>query len=264
MRLYIHTYGRANKQITLERFKPIEELVWLVVQEREEHLYDYPRTLVLPDSIRTLSPTRQWILENAKAEKIVMLDDDLAFYRRKSKADWHLRYCNEDDLWDLVDWFDSALDKYSHVGVSAREGNNRIERLEVENTRMMRCLGYNRKKVLKTGARFDRLPTKQDFDMTLQLLRKGHANLVSFEFAQGQWNGSQAEGGCSVYRTEQMMTESAEALAKLHPGFVKLREKTTKTAWKSLGGVRIDVTCYWQKAFQSSKTLRKRAVLLED
>lgn len=263
VKVYIHTLGRSTDQQTLDRLsKRIRKKTWLVVQRHERKLYNYPRVLVLPREIRMLSPTRQWILENADSDKIVMMDDDLAFYRRKSEDDWHLKYCKSGDINDLFELLEDWLDDVAHCGVSPREGNNRVEELYSENTRMTRILAYNVPKVMEVGARFDRIDTKQDFDMTLQLLRAGFKNRVSYEFAQGQWRSSDAAGGCSTYRTEDMMVRCAEELAELHPGFVNVTKKKTKTAWKKYGGVRTDVTIYWKKAYESSHenhTSKKRS-----
>lgn len=254
MKIYIHTYGRSQDQQTLHRLSPaVRKKTWLVVQHRERELYDYPRVIVLPDKIRRLSPTRQWLIENSDDSKIVLLDDDLAFYRRKAKTDWHLRYCEDKDIDDLFAMLDGWLSDVAHCGVSAREGNNRIEPLFTECSRMMRVLAYNLEVVRKVGARFDRIETKQDFDMTLQLLRGGYKNRVSYEFAQGQWRSSNALGGCSDYRTKEMMSRCAGELADLHPGFVKVVEKETKTAWKDFGGVRKDVMIQWKKAYESGQ-----------
>lgn len=254
LQIFIHTYGRSDDQQSLQRLSPaVSKRVWLVVQKREAHLYTWPKLMVLPDEIRMLSPTRQYILENAKKNKIIMMDDDLAFYRRKSQTDWHLRYCEDQDIGALFRKMSRWLDNYAHCGISPREGNNRVEELSSVNTRMMRILGYNRKLVSKTDAHFDRLDTKQDFDMTLQLLRAGYPNIVSYEFAQGQWRGSNAAGGCAEYRTEEMMSRCAQELADLHPGFVRVTEKKTKSAWQEFGGVRKDVIVYWKKAYASSK-----------
>jgi len=252
---FIHTHGRHDDQQSLKRLSPsVRKRTWLVVQKREKSLYNYRPLLVLPDKIRMLSPTRQRILEYARRKdlnKIVMMDDDLAFYRRKSVKDWHLRYCKNRDINDLDELLDGWLDDFAHVGVSIREGNNRVSELHQDVSRMIRLLGYNIPEVFSVGARFDRLDTKQDLDMTLQLLRAGYPNRISFEFAQGQWHGSQSSGGCSEYRTEEMMARCSHELAALHPEFVKVVNKKTKGAWKDFGGKVVDVRIKWKKAFES-------------
>ena len=61
-RIYIPSYGRANKQITWNNLTDSwKSRTHLVVQDREKELYSqYPRVLVLPEEIQTLSPTREW------------------------------------------------------------------------------------------------------------------------------------------------------------------------------------------------------------
>ena len=254
LQIFIHTHGRHDEQQSLKWLSPrVQKRVWLVVQEREAHLHDWPRLMVLPDEIRMLSPTRQYIMENAKRNKIIMMDDDLRFYRRKSQDDWHLRNSTFQDTGAMFRKMSRWLDKYAHCGVSGREGNNRVEPLSLENKRMMRILGYNRELVARTGARFDRLDTKQDFDMTLKLLLAGYPNIVSYEFCQGQWRGSNSPGGCAEYRTPEMMSRCAQELADLHPGFVKVVERKTVGvySWMGMGGVRKDVMVQWVKAHDS-------------
>lgn len=262
IQIFIHTYGRANWQKTLEFISPnIQKRTWLVVQKREAHLYNWPRLMVLPKKIRGLSLTRQYILENAKKNKIVMLDDDLRFQRRISKDDWHLRNSMPEDMGAMFRKMSRMLDDYAHAGISARLGNNRHAELHLTNVRMNGVIGYNRERVLGVDARFDRIELRQDFDITLQLLRAGLPNLVSVEFAWDQARASNSAGGCSGYRTQEMMTRCAHELAELHPGFVTITEKKTKvysgaaskTAWKGFGGVRTDVIVYWKKAYDSSQ-----------
>jgi hypothetical protein len=189
---------------------------------------------------------------------VCLLDDDLQFYRRKSVDDWHLAQEPRMDIADeMLKHLERTLeDGYVHCGVSPREGNNRIEKLALTATRMMRVLCYDFGEMRKLGVKFDRLPVMSDFDMTLQLLRLGRPNHVSFYFAQGQYGGSNTKGGCSAYRTPEMLASAATALASLHPGFVRLVEKESKN-WEhktsgAFGGTRTDVTISWKKAYESS------------
>ena len=84
-KFYITTYARKDKQITWNNLTDSwKSRTYLVVQDREKELYSqYPRVLVLPEEIQTLSPTREWIIRNSKDIRFSILDDDLHFYKSK-------------------------------------------------------------------------------------------------------------------------------------------------------------------------------------
>jgi hypothetical protein len=103
--------------------------------------------------------------------------------------------------------------------------------------------------VRQHGLTFDRTTTKEDLDMTLQILNTGIPNLVFYDWSREAGN-SGAEGGCSTYRTNEMMTEDAHYFASLWPGIVKVVEKETKGSWG--GGTRTDVTVQWLKCYKNS------------
>lgn len=250
MIIYIPTRGRAHDQVTLSYFpEDMRKDVVLVIDDDEEHLYEGKydcKFMVIPSTIKGISGKRKYIHENSTDPKIVMLDDDLRFYIRKSPTDWHLRYMEPDEYPALFGLLDKWLDDYAHVGISAREGNNRVEHLSVENTRYMRVLGYNLD--MFEGVELARTEVMEDFDINLQLLRQGKASKISYYYAQGQ-KSSNAAGGCSEWRTDEVQTKGAELLHSLHPDFVKIVEKETKTAWG--GGVRKGVNVQWKRAYNS-------------
>lgn len=250
---YLTTLGRANSQPTLNALPPdIRRRTALVVQAHEQHLYDAASTrlVVLPGHIRTLSPTREWLAEHTDTEKLFLLDDDLTFYMRKSRDDWHLVKQGPQDLSRMFGMLEEWLDTYAHVAVSPREGNNRVEARVAYCTRAMRCVGYQTQHYAALEP-LGRLKAMSDFDATLQLLRRGYANAVSYDYAQNH-GSSNAPGGCSTYRTTEVLAESARKLAALHAPFVKLVEKETKGSWG--GGTRLDVQVQWKKAYESSLT----------
>lgn len=276
MRLYIHTYGRADRQTTLERL-PAEQAknAVLVVQQREAKAYaayaERAEVLVLPDHIRSLSPTRQWILDTHDVRKhgpkLLLLDDDLREFAKRRTDDLTLfTQCTPRDVADIYRQLDRALDKYAHAGVLAREGGNRHTAPFSLATRMMRMLGYHVPTVRAVGARFDRVPCKQDFDMTLQLLRAGYPNYVIGKYIQAH-HGSNTAGGCSSYRTRTMMDKAARTLCKLHAPFVTLVQKETKSAWVGADGLpatRTEVIVQWKRALESSGyTLTKPRALVQ-
>ena len=254
MDLIIPTYGRAREQKTLAQLTATGLTIHLVVQAREslEYVkYASPQVQLhtLPDHIRTIAPTRQWILENVGlAPTICMLDDDLVFFKRRTDDPTKLRDIYHEELKQAFEEMEDALNFYAHVGFTAREGANRDTTQYRDNTRIMRVLGYHRALLLEEGIRFDTVEVMEDFHVALQLLRRGLANRVLNLYAHNQ-GGSGSSGGCSHFRTPELHAANARKLAALHPKFVKVVEKTTKGAWG--GGTRTDVLIQWKRAYDS-------------
>ena len=253
MQIFIPTYGRADRQHTFEHLpEKLKERTTLVVQHREKDLYSgYPH-IVLPPRIKTISPTREYIFRHlvCKSHKFIMLDDDLRFDYRRMDERGKFYVATEAQIIKLFEHIEEALNDYAHVGVLSREGGNRVLESTKECTRMMRVLAYRADVLWRENIKFDRLPLQEDFDVTLQLLRKGYKNLVLCEWVNGQGT-SGAKGGCSHFRTMEMHNANVLKLAKLHSPFVKVVEKETKGAWG--GGKRLDVMVQWKKAYESSQ-----------
>lgn len=251
MKIFIPTKSRYRDQVTLS-FMPddLKAKTTLVVDSAEEEDYKevHDNILVVPEDVKGISAVRQYIWDNSDDPRIVMLDDDLRFYVRKSPTDWHLRYIEPEEYNGVFGLLDQWMDQgYGHCGISAREGNNRVESLSADNTRYLRVLAYDLD-ICKDKVEHGRVPVMEDFDVALQLLKAGIPNKVSFFYAQGQ-KQSNAPGGCSTYRTPKIQAEAAEKMGELHKGFVRVVEKKTKTAWG--WGTRKDVVISWKKAYAS-------------
>jgi hypothetical protein len=253
MEIYICTYGRPLRQVTFNNLPPrIQNLTQLVVQDREAGLYKGYDTIVLPPHIQTIGATRQWLLESRLASKMVMLDDDLTFAHRREDEPTKFEGASQRSIEEMFEEVEKCLDEYIHVGVSHREGANYKVDSHIYASRMMRILAYDVDKFLQTGARFDRVPVMEDFDVTLQLLRQGHINCIVNDWVHNQ-SGSNSQGGCSTYRTDQVQEDAAKKLAELHPNYVTVVQKTTKTAWG--GKERYDVRVQWKKAYRESRNV---------
>lgn len=205
-----------------------------------------------PDHITTIAAKRKWMLEFARregSEKVLMLDDDLFFYRRRDDVPDRLRDANADDI---NEWFDKLNDKLSpeipHAGFGPRQGNQNQPTGWVVG-RMMLALGYYVPTVLD-NAILDRINTREDMDVTLQLLRAGFPNAVTHEFVVGQKSYS-APGGCDLERTLEISNADAYRLADLHPGFVSVVDKNYKNV------PRKEVICYWKRALAEGTQRRK-------
>ena len=211
--------------------------------------------LACPD--RGIAKTRLAIGEHASREGAVsfaMLDDDIGFLVRKEENSWQLRGAEKEDVDQMFAAVRYWLARgYAHVGVSAREGNNRVgpggHGLKNDCTRTIRFLAYNTDAFL--GVEHGRVEVMEDFDVNLQLLRQGKPNTCLHFWAQGQ-KMTNAPGGCSIYRSHEVQSRSAERLAQLHPKYVKLRQKQNKTDADGFG-TRTEVTIMWKQCYEENK-----------
>lgn len=286
MAIYVPSMGRHNDiGWGVPRFASPElraSLIY-VVPEDEVELYEkklqdqlytqaYPglseaRVVGCPE--KGIARTRLWIGSHAQQEnytKFLMLDDDVWFYTRKSSDPkvFNLDYSKPEEVNQLMFVVAQALDSYGHVGISAREGNNRLDETyeiydghfytSAQNTRTLRALAYRTKDFL--SCEHGRVEVMEDFDVNLQLLERGIPNLNIAHWAQGQ-RQTNAPGGCSIYRSHEVQDRSARRLAELHPGLVGLREKKNKSGGDF--GHRTEVTIYWKKAYEQGMRNRGAA-----
>jgi hypothetical protein len=253
--LYIPTFGRVKQQVTLANIPEIiRKRVILVVYESEKDAFPGQRMMVVPSDVHGIAAKRQFIMENHDGTKfgphIVMLDDDLRFFIRRLDDPMKFMQANNAQIIDMFNEIGTQLLEFAHVGILGREGGNRVNTPFLFNTRMMRVLAYDVNVFRKEQIDFTRGGNMCDFDVTLQLLRKGYPNCVLTSWVQDQ-GSSNAPGGCSITRTSEVQTADAERLHDNHPQFVKLVTKTTKFAWG--GQDRTDVRIQWKKALNADR-----------
>jgi len=257
MLIYVTTYGRANRQTTFMGLPPsLQAQTKLVVQQREAWKYsDRDNVIALPDSVRDLSATRQWVVDNHDIEQhgpnLVMLDDDLKFATRRKDDPTKFLKSTREDIEQLFREIEASLVEYVHVGVHFRQAANRVTVPFKENARLICVLAYHVPTLRKHNIRFDRLILKSDFDATLQLIRLGYKNKILCDWVQDH-RTSNDKGGCSAYRTVELMEECAKKLAELHHPFVKVVSRTVKGDTFG-GGTRLDNLVQWKKAYESSQ-----------
>lgn len=191
---------------------------------------------------------------DADDELVMLCDDDFVFFRRIDPFEPQLRKMEDKDWDDLLEQIEGRFAENPNlygVGVSMRQGNNRLDPEGAENTRLNGCIIYRKAAFLHPSIAHDRTNPMNDFDVNLQLLRSGWDNWLLSEFCYNQ-GGTNAPGGSSDYRTLDTQARAAEFLESAHPGFVRTRLKKNKTGDPSLRE-RKEVTVYWKKARASAQ-----------
>jgi TET-Associated Glycosyltransferase len=253
MEIYIPTRGRVFQETWSSLPKELQQVLYFVVPHNQTFIAG-SGVLRTPPEIDGIGPTRQWIIDHAlarNASKAVMLDDDLVFATRREDDPTKFRNSTAEDITLLFNDIEHYLNSFAHVGVATREGGNRDTSHTVVNTRLLRILAYRTDILRNRNIRFDRVELMEDFDVTLQLLEQGYPNVKINWIAHNQ-RSSNAPGGCSTYRTIEKQGLAAERLQQLHPRFVAVVTKQTKTAWN--GKERQDVRIAWKNAFDSART----------
>lgn len=251
--VFIPTIGRTQSQHTWESFPAdLREVTTLVcpASEVEEHLSRGRNAIACPAT--GIAATRQWICENSESRTLIMCDDDHKWFVRAKPDAYNLRPCTLSEVGVLFSDMRSLLVEYPLVGVSRRQHNNAHFPAKIKTvTRQCNIHGVDVRAMENIGCRWDDLPLMEDFHITLSFLERGHANAMIVDRAWDQ-HASNAAGGCSTYRNNDLQEFSAKRLQEMHPRFVDLVTKESKTGWENMK-VRTDVRVAWKKAFNSGR-----------
>lgn len=261
MKLVIPTLGRIDKQITFENIpKKFHSDVRLVVQTHEyEAMKERYGDLIvcLPENVKNIARTREWIFNHFCSERMFVFDDDLKFSYQTYKLNeegapkWTKRKCNEQEFDDMLALVNSWMDQgIVFGGILPASVISDITQYPIRKcTRVMSNVFYDGPKMPK-DLEWCRVPFAEDIDVTLQLLTRGYENWVSAVYRADFPTAN--PGGCSLSRTLESHNESSRMLVELWPEFVKLNEKELKTGpWA--GDVKAAVRVYTKKAYQSSQ-----------
>lgn len=225
-----------------------------------EYLMHMPgsiQTVAVPNDMR-IAEKRVYMAEWAAQlgeETFTFVDDDVCFLVRRDIDAWQLVGQTPDIFDNMMMTVERLLsdgeNPYSHVGISAREGNNRagigLPPILKDFTRCYRVVAWRTGDYLQLE--HGRIVTMEDFDASLQSLRLGRKNCCLYFYAQGQGETGE-NGGCADWRTVEIHNASAARLAELHPGFVSLREHKIKA--KNDMANRTEVTVQWKQAWKSA------------
>jgi hypothetical protein len=210
---------------------------------------------IRPEHIKGIAQKRKWIFKNILEDKICMMDDDLSFEVRAygeeaEKLQSATRAANLEDIAKWLGELSIKLDTYGHAGFSVRRHNDKLPAGWFENSRIQCVLGF-RPDVVRDHCELGRIELREDFDYTLQLLKKGFPNTICSEILFSQ--NYNAPGGVSTYRTLEYNNAQARVLESFHPGIVKAVQRIYKTQKGEADGgqgERVEVICYWKKAYQ--------------
>ena len=208
---YSPSYKRPNDVHT---HKWLDNVVYVVsYSESKSYANTHNNLWVVPDEAQgSVSRIRNYILDNAIEDQIVMLDDDITHFARwtKQKSEkLNGTQFNEfvEEGFILAEQMDVRL-----WGVNLLQDKGAYR--EYTPFSMTQCILGPFQAFNKLDLRYDEnLPLKEDYDLSLQVLHKYHKTLRfnAYHYVAKQHTNT---GGCADYRTMQREKEQFELLVR--------------------------------------------------
>ncbi len=231
VKIYAPSYKRPEKSITQKTYP----FVKLVVRESEadEYIENGNDIIICPDSAQgNLCRVRNWILDNLMEDNdcIIILDDDCKYIGRwsnqikyKFKQECLLDFCEKGSLlckelnyklWGLNCISDKgAYMEHTPLGLSQYIG------------------GPFQAHLKNSTIKYDEsLPLKEDYDITLQHIKK-YGGCLRFNFAHYEVKQAEQTGGCATYRNLEKEKEQFFMLQKKWGKDIITRDKKSKRSF---------------------------------
>ena len=237
--IYIPTMGRSDNQLTYNRFpKTYQKKVIFAIPEKDRDEYDYDdnQLLLVPNEIKGIAGTREYICRHAGKIRFSMIDDDVVFYRRNQKyfldfdkvsnMEKSKRIAGKKDLDEMYNLFDEWMDvddKLIHIG--NRRSNYPPSLKSYTDIIFFNSMHHINGELLSEiidDIDWTFCKVGEDAHMMIEYLLRGYRNRRTDEFP-ALW-GSYQEGGCAMYRDSKLHNEEHEKLQKKYPEFVKMKK----------------------------------------
>jgi len=210
-KIYSPTFKRSGLCRT---HKYLKDVVY-VVRESEEKDYEgiHDKIWIVPDSAQgNLSRVRNYILDNAKDENIILLDDDIHSIGRWNGGD-HVKL-SEEGVYNMIEegcLLAHDLDvKFWGINCLGDKGSYR----EYTPFGTRQYIGGPFQAHRNNDLRYDeKIYLKEDYDMTLQVLNKYRRNL-RLNMYHYDCDQATLAGGCAEYRNIEKEIEHNDMLRK--------------------------------------------------
>jgi hypothetical protein len=181
---------------------------------------------------------REFMLHLNTTGKIIMMDDDLKFYKRTGDGKRFPPATNAETELMVIQIVD-YLDRYPMVGLVDKFMSQSRPRGFVECTRFNQVLGFNRDLLPQPWPQFN-VQHDEEHSFHLQLLTRGYKTAVLTEWSKADKPNSR--GGCSDWRNEEIMRQTHEKLLELWPEIVTITPDPARARYnwkkaKEIGGL---------------------------
>lgn len=182
----------------------------------------------VPDDVRGITATRNWILRNCGDSRVVMVDDDLknqgfvklfaweARHKKLTETDWLAEF---EKLFEITE----AL-KYRIWGVSTESAPRSVYPYRPflwKSYITASCMG-----IVNDGRTFfdESFRVKEDYELNLRCIKED-GGIVAARYLYWENAHWTTEGGCKDYRTQGMERDAIKRLQKMYPGMLRVTKR---------------------------------------
>jgi hypothetical protein len=243
VKIVIPSRSRYNSQKTVQA---LSQDLWtnIVVVVPSDQYISYRQNTpmdigVIPfDGPAGVAIKRDFILKMHKSGKVIMMDDDLRFYKR-SEDGKKFAIASPLDTELMVEQIVEFLTNYPMVGLVDKFMSQHTKRGYEECRRFNQVLGFNRDLFPDPWPTF-RVPHDEEHDIHLQFLTRGYKTAVLTEWSKV--DKPNAAGGCSDWRNKTFLENFHKHLESLWPGIVSITPNPPRARynWKEaqrIGGL---------------------------
>lgn len=206
-------------------------MLFVPQMEVDDYCKIYPASDIVgvPDDVRGITKTRNWILKQNIGEDVVFVDDDLQqtgyhhcgyggdmykkqFIKFKTEQEVVYQFEKAFDLVKSLGWKIWGC-KTESMGLSCRPEKPFNFRRYITAS----CMG-----IVNDGTMFfdENFPVKEDYEIGLRHIQQfgGVLGIDYFVWQNSHWKD---EGGCRDYRSDQMERECINRLIKMYPQYIQ-------------------------------------------
>lgn len=159
---------------------------------------------------------RQMILEKSNTGKVIMMDDNLTFYKRTvTGATFKSMPPASMDTVDMITQICRLLNSYASIGLADKFMSQHKPRQIQEYQRFIHVLCYNLARLPTPWPQFE-ICHYEDHHFHLQLLEASCPTAIATEWSKTK--AGKNTGGCSDWRTEALMDQAADFMLNRWPG----------------------------------------------
>ncbi|MEI8293040.1 MAG: hypothetical protein WCG66_03815 [bacterium] len=227
MIIAIPSKGRAGRTKTLSVL-PNATLFVPALEAESYRLTGAKNVIGVPDDVRGITKTRNWILKNTDDPHIVMIDDDVkaqGWVKLNEEKSQHKKLNESAWLSEFEKLFDITYGMSFRIwGVATQSAPRSVypyRPLLWRSYITASCMG-----IINEGRTFfdESFPVKEDYELNLRCIKEDGGIVAArhIYWENSHWHD---EGGCHDYRTQKLEADCIKKLEVMYPGMIKVTKR---------------------------------------